>query len=151
MIKLVRTHSDNVDFRDLVRRLDEEMAIRNGAHHAFYSQFNKLDRIRHVVVAYLDGLAVSCGGIREFSSDTQEVKRMYTRPEGRGKGLGARVLSELEDWTRELGFKFCILETGKLQPEAIRLYEKSGYSVIPSFGQYAGYDNSVCFRKELKV
>ena len=78
-----------------------------------------------------------------------EVKRMYTLPEYRGKGLAAMVLSDLEKWASELAYKRCVLETGKRQPEAIKLYEKNGYQVTPNYGQYIGIENSVCFEKPL--
>jgi GNAT superfamily N-acetyltransferase len=78
-----------------------------------------------------------------------EIKRMYTLPESRGRGIAAKVLSDLENWTKELSFERCILETGKKQPEAIALYKKNGYKLIPNYGQYAEVENSLCFKKEL--
>ena len=74
---------------------------------------------------------------------------MYTAPESRGKGIASQVLRELENWASELSYKKCILETGKKQPEAIGLYKKNGYKIIPNYGQYAGVDNSLCFEKEV--
>ena len=148
-----RTDSADEEFIALVRLLDAELAERDGSEHAFYAQFNKIDRIKHVVVACSDGRAVSCGAIKEFAAgmtpDAMEVKRMYTLPEYRGQGIAAVVLIELEKWAAELGVKKCLLETGQKQPEAIRLYEKSGYSVIANYGQYEGLDNSICFEKLL--
>ena len=75
---------------------------------------------------------------------------MYTLPESRGKGTASRVLAELEVWANELFYEKCILETGKKQPEAIALYEKNGYKLIPNYGQYAEIDNSLCFEKVIK-
>jgi GNAT superfamily N-acetyltransferase len=106
--------------------------------------------IKHVVVAYEDGKPIGCGAIKEYAANTMEVKRMYVAPEGREKGIATMILTELENWARELSFIKCILETGKKQPEAIGLYRKNGYIVIPNYGQYAGVENSVCFEKVLK-
>ena len=78
-----------------------------------------------------------------------EVKRMYTLPEFRGQGYAAKILLELENWAKELGYKSCVLETGKRQPEAIQLYKKNGYRIIPNYGQYKGIKNSICFEKIL--
>jgi len=78
-----------------------------------------------------------------------EVKRMYVLPQHRGKGLATRILTGLESWAKELSYQKCILETGKRQPEAIALYTKNGYIVIPNYGQYKGIENSVCFEKVL--
>jgi len=149
MIKLTRTTSENADFISLVKLLDADLAVRDGDEHSFYDQFNKIATIRHAVVAYEDDKPVACGAIKEFSADSTEVKRMYTLPEYRGKGIAGMVLNELERWAHELGYKSCVLETGKKQPEAIALYSKSGYKNIPNYGQYAGVENSVCFQKVL--
>ena len=150
MISIVRTNSGNTDFIELVRHLDIDLAERDEKDHSFYAQFNKIAAIKHVIVAYDDGQPVACGAIKEYEPGTMEVKRMFTLPASRGKGIAARVLSELENWASELKYAKCVLETGKKQPEAIRLYEKSGYKLIPNYGQYAGVENSVCFEKILK-
>lgn len=150
MIELIRWDSDNTDFTVLVSMLDADLAIRDGEDHAFYAQFNKTNKIRFVVVAYLNGLPVGCGAIREFTSEAMEVKRMFVLPEHRGKGIASSVLAELEKWAGEMLFTICVLETGKRQPEAISLYKHNGYSITENYGQYIGMENSVCFRKELR-
>jgi len=144
-----RADSDDRDFQELVNGLDMDLKIRDGEEHGFYAQFNKTDKIKHVIVAYDQGLPVGCGALKEYSSDTMEVKRMFVVLSERGKGIASGILHELEIWCKELGSKKCILETGKKQPEAIRLYEKNHYSIIPNYGQYENVENSVCFEKEL--
>jgi len=150
MLKTLKTTSDNPNFISLVKLLDGELAERDGEDHPFYAQFNKIDKIKYAVVAYENDKPVSCGAIKEYSPNTMEVKRMYTLPEFRGKGIATKVLIELEKWAKELSYEKCILETGKKQPEAIALYKKNGYKLIPNFGQYAGVDNSLCFEKEIQ-
>ncbi|MDY7395432.1 GNAT family N-acetyltransferase [Aureibaculum sp. 2210JD6-5] len=149
MIKLVRTNSKNKDFIDLVKLLDADLAIRDGEDHDFYNQFNKLDSIKHTVVLYENEIPLGCGAIKEFESNIMEVKRMFTLPKSRGKGIASQILTELENWAKELNFKKLILETGVNQPEAIALYEKSGFKRISNYGQYAGVENSFCFEKIL--
>ena len=149
MIKLERSNSENHDFIELVKLLDAALAIVDGKDHAFYSQFNKIDNIRFVIVAYEDGKALGCGAIKEFSKDTMEVKRMYVSPENRNKGIASKILSGLEKWAYELSYGKCILETGKRQNEAVGLYKKSGYKMIPNYDQYANVENSLCFEKIL--
>jgi len=149
MVNLVRTNSGDQHFQQLVRLLDADLAIRDGEEHTFYSQFNKLDNIRYVVVAYEDGKPAGCGAIKEYSTDTMEVKRMFVMPAHRRKGIAAKILKELEIWAAELSYEKCILETGKKQSEAIELYRKNGYLSIPNYGQYAGVENSICFVKQL--
>lgn len=147
MLTLTRTNSENPDFISLIRFLDADLAKNNGDQNDFYAQFNKLDKIKHVVIAYEDGQAVACGAIKEYEPGTMEVKRMYTSPESRGRGIAGQILSELEKWATELNYQKCVLETGKTQVAAIHLYEKNGYKTIPNYGQYAGVENSICFEK----
>jgi GNAT superfamily N-acetyltransferase len=149
MLTLLRTTSDHPDFITLVAQLDAILAELDGDEHAFYAQFNKTHTLRHVVVAFDKGEAVSCSAFKEYDQNTVEIKRMYTRESHRGKGLATTVLHELETWAKEEGYSRCVLETGKRQPEAIALYHKCGYSIIPNYGQYAEMENSVCFEKKL--
>lgn len=150
MIHLLRTDSTHPDFVALVKLLDADLAIRDGADHSFYAQYNKIDKIKYVVVAYENGKALGCGAIKEYEPDTIEVKRMYVSPESRNKGIASKVLAELEKWAGELSYARCILETGKKQPEAIDLYKKNGYQLIPNYGQYTGVENSLCFEKKIR-
>jgi putative acetyltransferase len=149
MIELVRTTSAQPEFLALVARLDLYLAEVDGQDHAFYAQFNKSGQLKHVVVAYEDGRPVGCGALKDYAPHTAEIKRMYTTPESRGKGVATLILAELETWARELSYRKCILETGKRQPEAMALYRKNGYRVIPNYGQYSTVENSVCFEKEI--
>jgi putative acetyltransferase len=149
MIQLHRTDSDNPDFQSLVRLLDEYLAEKDGAEHSYYAQFNKLDKIRHVVVVYNDEEPIGCGAFKQYDEQTVEIKRMFVHPDFRGQRVGKLILSELEIWAGELGFAECILETGWKQIEAVRLYQRSGYEIIPNYDQYIGVENSVCLRKIL--
>ena len=148
-LTLIRTDSNQPDFRELVTQLDKDLAIRDGDDHAFYSQFNKVDAIKEVVVAYQNEIPTGCGTIKPFSDTTAEIKRMFVHPDYRKQGIASKILHSLEKWAKELGFTECILETGKMQPEAIALYQKVGYQITPNYGQYMGVDNSVCMKKKL--
>lgn len=149
MLLLKQTDSGNPDFQALVTELDKDLAIRDGDEHLFYAALNTTDTIKHAIVMYEDELPVGCGALREYEPGIMEVKRMYVLPEKRGQGIASVVLKGLEDWAKEMGYKKCILETGKKQPEAISLYQKSNYNITPNYGKYAGIDNSVCFEKVL--
>lgn len=149
MIELKRTSSKDADFIQLVHELDTYLAAADGEDHDFYHQFNGIANLKHVVVAYLDNKPVGCGAIKSFDDDKMEVKRMYTRPDARGKGIAGLVLLELETWSGELGATACILETGINQVEAIQFYGKMGYLGVENYGQYVGVENSFCFEKLL--
>jgi len=150
MITLKRTDSSNQDFVEMVKQLDSDLAIRDGEDHAFYNQFNSITMIKYAIVAYHENIPIGCGAIKAFNKTTMEVKRMYVSADKRGKGIAGQILAELENWTRELGFTKCILETGINQPEALSLYHKSGFVRIPNYGQYENVNSSFCFEKVLK-
>jgi len=76
------------------------------------------------------------GAIKEYDANTMEVNRMYTKDGQRSKGIASTILSELENWAKELEYHRCILETGFNQPAAIRLYKRTGYQVIPNYDHY---------------
>ena len=147
MVQLIRSDSSNPDFQALVRLLDQDLGERDGAEHAYYAQFNKIDHLQHVVVAYVNDKAVGCGAFKPYGDNLVEIKRMFVQPALRGQRIAQQVLRELEVWATELDVAGFVLETGKRQPEAIRLYQRCGYEVIPNYGQYAGVENSVCMQK----
>ena len=150
MIEIKRSDSEDRNFQQLAGELDLDLKIRDGEDHQFYAQLNKIDRLANVVLVYEGETAIGCGAIRKFDDHSMEVKRMYVTPRNRQRGIASMILKELENWCIELGYKKCILETGKNQPEAIALYTKNGYRRIPNFGAYKDVPNSVCFEKELK-
>lgn len=143
----IRDTSNNVDFLSLVAELDADLQQRYGALQASYDQYNTVEALDTVVVAYFDEHPVACGAFKPYNSTTVEIKRMFVLPEQRGKGLAGSVLRELETWAQELGYARAILETGRKQTEAIRLYRKHGYRPMENYGQYQGVENSVCFQK----
>lgn len=149
MISIHRTDSKNKDFIALVAKLDADLGKRDGEEHAFYHQFNDISNLHQTVVLYMNEIPVGCGALKVFDSKSMEIKRMYIETEARGKGLATLILKEVELWTFELAYKTCLLETGKRQPEAIALYTKNGYKIIPNYGQYEGIENSVCFQKNV--
>ncbi|WP_185290846.1 GNAT family N-acetyltransferase [Chryseobacterium lactis] len=146
---LLRTDSTHPDFKNLVKSLDATLAEHNGDADDFFAQFNTLDAIKNCIVAYVDDMPAACGAFKPFSEDTVEVKRMFTDPEFRKRGLGSAIVKELENWAKELGFKKAVLETSQDLTQAISVYEKNGFYKIPNYGQYIGVDTSVCFEKIL--
>jgi len=148
-MQILRTTSDNLDFQNLVKKLDAYLAFMDGEDHAFYDQFNKIDALKNCIVIFKDDKAVACGAIKPINENSMEVKRMFTLPEYRGNGFAVIILEELEKWAKESEYEKTVLETGKLQLEAVALYKKCGYEIIPNYGQYIGVENSICFEKSL--
>ncbi len=150
MNKIKRTNSEDPEFIKLVRELDAYLAVTDGDEHEFYDQFNKLDRIKNVVLLYIDNKPVACGAIKAYKEGVVEIKRMYVKPAARNKGIASKLLNHLESWAQELGYEKCILETGLRQTEAIQLYKKNNYLSIPNYAPYEDRENSKCFEKRIK-
>lgn len=144
-----RTTATNKDFIALIKELDAYLKVTDGDEHDFYNQFNGLDNLENVLVVYNDDIPIGCGALKPYNDSTLEIKRMYVTPLFRGKGVASKILVALEQWSRDLKFTFCILETGTRQIEAIALYSKNLYKEIPNYGQYEGVVNSLCFKKKL--
>jgi GNAT superfamily N-acetyltransferase len=100
------------------------------------------------LVAVQDGELIGCGGWRSHGADA-ELKRMYTAPAARGRGVARQVLAALEESARSHGRRRLILETGDRQPEAIALYTRSGYALIDNFGYYRDEPGVLSFGRNL--
>jgi putative acetyltransferase len=149
MLKLIRTTPENPDFQKLIVLLDANLSVNNGDEDAFFASHNKTDEVKHAIVAYYDGIPAGTGAIKAYAEDKIEIKRMFVLPELRAKGIASEILSELENWARELGFGTAILETGVNQAEAVRLYPKLGYAITEKYAPYQNSEMSVCMRKML--
>lgn len=101
------------------------------------------------LAAVRDGRAVGCAGFRPVGDGVVELKRMYVQPGSRRRGLARRLLAALEAAAVAQGARALRLETGLLQPEAVALYEISGYTRIPSYGRWADDPLTVCMEKPL--
>ncbi len=101
------------------------------------------------LVAVLDGVPVGCGGWRDLGDGRVEVKRMFTAPAARGRGVARALLAELERTAAAAGHDRVVLETGLAQPEAMTLYASAGYDPLDGFGHYAGQPLSRSFGKDL--
>lgn len=144
-----RTNSDNNHFLYLVKELDNYLTGINGEDDSFFRQFNSMDKLQNVIVVYFNEIPIACGAFKMHNKTTIEVKRMYVKHECRGKGIATGILNELETWGKELGYKAAILETSNVMNDALTLYKKNGYIVVPNYGQYKDVESSVCFEKEL--
>ena len=94
------------------------------------------------------GRLLGCAGWRAHGADA-ELKRMFTVPQARGRGVARRMLTAIEESARERGCKRVILETGDRQPEAIALYVKCRYERIEDFGYYKGEEGVLSYARTL--
>ncbi|WP_339888718.1 GNAT family N-acetyltransferase [uncultured Flavobacterium sp.] len=145
-MKLLRTNSENEDFKHLTKLFDDYLVDIDGDEKDFFAQFNQI-YIKNVVVFYENEIPLGCGAFKELDSHTAELKRMFVLPKARGKRIASKILTELEKWAKDLGYKSCILETSQKLESAIALYRKYGYEDISNYGQYVGVETSMCMKK----
>ncbi|SRR5229473_6015821 len=136
----------------LMRELDDELRGRYPGFTPHGLEAWELTDPRLVfLVARAGGRAIACAAMREIEPRVGEVKRMFVEDEWRGRGVARQILAAIESTARERGYAMLRIETGRRQPEAIKLYRSAGYADIPVFGDYVGNPMSVCFEKRLSV
>lgn len=148
-IQLKRTNSADPDLPPLITHLDTYLNGIYGERMKFFNQFNGLEDIKQVVIAYLDGEAVGSAAIKYFDADTMELKRMIIVQSARQKGIGRAIVAGLLEWAKELGAKRVILETGYEMPGAMVFYQRAGFELMDNYGPYVGVEESRCFEMEL--
>jgi len=148
-IQIIKTNASDADFQKLIKKLDIDLAEKDGEDAPFFAALNTVNAIQHVLVAYINNTAVGCGAIKKYDENTVEIKRMFVDLAARKQGVASRILNDLQLWAKELNYSHCILETGKKMTEAINLYKKEGFTIIPNYGPYVAVEESVCFSKKI--
>lgn len=150
MIAITEERPDTKDATALILELEGHLAslYPQGSRHGY--SVDKL--IAQGVALFLlrdDARPAACGGVQLFGTDYGELKRMYVRPEFRGRGFGSLMLDHLAGYVRSRGVFLLRLETGIHQAAAIGLYERAGFAPIPPFGEYGPDPNSVFYEKRI--
>lgn len=155
MLRIVRVGIDHPDALRLIAEVQAEYVVRYGGPDETPldpSMFR--DPKGAFFVGYLGDVAVATGAWRRRDdvevfgvTRTAEIKRMYVAATARGAGHARTMLAHLEATAAAAGAAAIILETGLRQPEAIALYESSGYVPVASFGYYRDAPLSRCFGK----
>ena len=154
-IEFIRCSGTNEDFIENCQLLDMDLDRRVGRviKRDKYKQYNQLDEIKEVVVVYIDGKAAGAGAIREYQygdiDNATELKRLFVRGEFQGKGIGTKLVLELIEWAKELGYRKLILETGELLQESCYVYRKVGFNKMDNYDPYVSMPESLCMMKEL--
>ena len=148
---IVAESPDTADARALISELEAhlEPLYPIESRHGFSVEKLLREEVSFFVLRH-DGLAAACGAVEFFGLEYGEIKRMYVRPQFRGLGFGKAMLSHLEDHARSHNITLLRLETGIRQPEAVGLYERMGFHLIPPFGPYTNDPLSLCYEKQLE-
>ena len=148
---MTRESPSSRDGLTLIEQLSAELGERYGDDGGAnsYNPHDPLASGAAFFVARIEGHPVGCGAIRPLEPGVGEVKRMFVRPEARGRGISRLILHEVETTALAMGYRRLRLETGIKQPEAIALYESAGYQRSNCYGYYLDDPRSVCFEKNL--
>ena len=111
--------------------------------------YNISDSITDVVIAYYDDIAVGCAGLKRYSDDDVEVKRVWVEPDYRGMHIATDLIEMLENQAKQKGFQRTILQTRETMIDAVRLYSKRGYYQIDNYPPYDKMEGAICFAKDL--
>ncbi len=141
---------DSQEAHTLIEELQAEYVVRYGGRDETPTDPGQFASPRGLfLVVRVQGELAACAGLRRHDEDDVEVKRMFVRTPYRGIGLARWLLAQVEQEARRLGYRRILMETGLQQPEAMRLYETSGYTEIPGFGYYADAPENRCYAKDL--
>lgn len=149
MMEIVVTDGTDARFVALCHELDAHLAESSGkgTPRQHYDQYNTLEHIHDVVLIVEAGQAVACGSFKEYGPDSAEIKRVFTKPDFRGRGYSKIIMGVLEKRAVDKGYRRLILETGTFLENARRLYISCGFHSIDNYGQYAGMPESLCMEK----
>lgn len=149
-ITITAERPDTADALALIDELEAELTpgYPPESHHG-YSVEKLIAQGVAFFVLRADGAAAGCGGIQIYGTDYGELKRMYTRPAYRGRGLAVAMIDHLAAYAHTRGVARLRLETGIYQEAAVRLYERSGFVRIPPFPPYREDPLSLFFEKRL--
>lgn len=111
--------------------------------------YNISDSITDVVIAYYDDIAIGCAGLKRYSDDDVEVKRVWVQPDYREQHIAANLMEMLENQARQQGFRRTILQTRQIMIAAVKLYSNRGYYQIDNYSPYDKLEGAICFAKDL--
>ena len=150
MAEVIRADGDDPDVERLVRALLRELAERYDDDSDTIAPTDL--GARWVLVVDADGARIGTGAVQRLAKslpgapdDHGEIKRVFLEPSARGRGLSRLLMDALVSLARDEGYTWLQLETGDVQPEAIGLYESSGWHRVPNYGQYEDDPRSMCF------
>lgn len=136
--------------RTMVDELERELRTEYPPHYIHDLDIHAFEESRGIFLVCTDAQeTIGCLGLRPLSQNTGELKRMYVRPQFRGRGAARLMLTEMEHLAASIGLKRIVLETGNQQNAAIDLYKANGYQKIPPYNQASDGPASMCFGKPL--
>lgn len=150
-ITYVWTDGSNADFDNFYKITEEyySQVVGGVQNRKGFVPYNVITDIKDVLIAYEDGAAIGCASFKEYSETEAEIKRVWVKPESRGKHLATELMRRIEQHAKDKGYGRVILQTRELMKDAVGLYEKLGYEKIDNYPPYDKLEGAVCFAKKL--
>ena len=145
------TNSDNKDFQNFYIKTEEyyNEIVGGIENRREFVPLNLSKSIEDVLIAYHCGSAVACAGLKRYSSEDAEIKRVWVEKEYRGNHIAQELMKLIEEKAHKKGYKRAILQTRPIMLDAVGLYEKLGYKKIDNYPPYDNKPDAVCYAKEL--
>ena len=150
-IIFLQSEGGNPDFVELCHELDIFLNELVGGEEkrAEYIPYNQLNDIHNVILAYDYNTPIGCAAFKKYNNECAEVKRVFLKPEYRGRGISKKLMAQLENVAKAKGYRYLILESGEPLVAAMALYKNIGYVTIPNYGTYIDMPDSICMKKKL--
>lgn len=150
VVTIAREDPTQPDVNELIAELNDVLLELTPPEYCYHMTADEMARDDTTVfVGRDDDEAVACGALKRHDDGVGEVKRMYTRPQWRGKGIGGIILEEIEKLARTEGLNRLVLETGDKHPAAWRVYERGGFARCGAILNYPDSSYSVFYEKVL--
>lgn len=145
------TDGKDQDFQSFWLKTEEyyNQLVGGAGNRKAFMPYNISDNISHVLIAYDGDTAIGCAGLKPYSGNSAEIKRVWVEPSYRRGHIAQEMMTQLEKKALENGFNQLILQTREIMTGAVRLYMKLGYHCIQNYPPYDNLDGAVCFAKEL--
>ncbi|MCC8439785.1 MAG: GNAT family N-acetyltransferase [Liquorilactobacillus satsumensis] len=152
-MEIKKVNLTDQDFNRLIRILDNTLSSFNSdiqsTEKKEYHAFNSVSDLTDAFVAFSLEEAIGCVATKHYATEVLEMKRLFVNPIARGAGIATKLVNTLESQAYSDGYKRIVVETGKNNSDAIRLYTKMNYQLIDNYPPYDGLSNSVCMSKNL--
>ncbi len=150
-IAFLWTDGSNKDFRMFYRKTEDYYSriVGGAGNRTGFIPYNLSESISDVVIAYSDGTAVGCAGLKKYSDADVEIKRVWVEPDCRGQKIATQLMDRVEEKAAFMGYKRAILQTRPLMSDAVGLYEKRGYALIENYPPYDKLEGAICLAKSL--
>ena len=150
-MEYIWTDGNDQDFQRFYLKTEEyySQIVGGKKNRTGFIPYNLSESISNVLIAYADGKAVGCAGLKRYSGQDVEIKRVWVEPEWRGKHIATALMDQIEDKARQMGFNRAILQTRPIMPGAVGLYESRGYILIENYPPYDKLDGAICMALDL--